>query len=107
MQDFNTKATQTDNHNNTLTSVSTQTDNHSRSGALEVNTGFSNNPELLESRSKTTATKPQEFESEDPVLAIAHLVLDTIEFQRERIERAVHGTSQQLTLHGSAREGAS
>ena len=47
MQDFNTKATQTDNHNNTLTSVSTQTDNHSRSGALEVNTGFSNNPELL------------------------------------------------------------
>ena len=46
MQDFNTKATQTDNHNNTLTSVSTQTDNHSRSGALEVNTGFSNNPEL-------------------------------------------------------------
>ena len=98
MQDFNTKATQTDNHNNTLTSVSTQTDNHSRSGALEVNTGFSNNPELLESRSKTTATKPQEFESEDPVLAIVHRVLDTIELQRERIERAVHGTSQQLTL---------
>ena len=98
MQDFNTKATQTDNHNNTLTSVSTQTDNHSRSGALEVNTGFSNIPELLESRSKTTATKPQELESEDPVLAIAHRVLDTIEFQRERIERAVHGTSQQLIL---------
>ena len=107
MQDFNTKATQTDNHNNTLTSVSTQTDNHSRSGALEVNTGFSNNPELLESRSKTTATKPQEFDSEDPVLAIAHRVLDTIEFQRERIERAVHGTSQQLTLGLLQRELAS
>ena len=29
---------------------------------------------------------------------MAHQVLDTIEFQRERIERAVHGTSQQLTL---------
>ena len=97
MQDFNTKATQTDNHNNTLTSVSTQTDNHSRSGALEVNTGFSNNPELNQDK-KTTAAKPQEFESEDPVLAIAYRVLDTIEFQRERIERAVHGTSQQLTL---------
>ena len=71
MQDFNTKATQTDNHNNTLTSVSTQTDNHSRSGELEVNTGFSNNPEILESRSKTTAIEPQELEGEDPVLAIA------------------------------------
>ena len=47
MQDFNTKATQTDNHNNTLTSVSTQTDNHSRSGALEVNTGFQTIPNYL------------------------------------------------------------
>ena len=90
-----------------LIAFCSSTDNHSRSGALEVNTGFSNNPELLESRSKTAATRPQEFESEDPVLAIEHRVLDTIEFERERIERAVHGTSQQLTLGLLQRELAS